>query len=327
MRLALAVLLVILGPARAAQDDVVKKIVPDAEKIKRLAKKIPPAGRDKIEKALGEKLADADLAPALWECYSTVPRVSSMEKTRCLVTTVTVKAPRGLVRVGVAVATLEKTVHVVKILENQDDKALEARFFLAQFDGLEYSDSLYSPGSALADGLKKAQGADEAAKEHDAVIRMNLGMRAMGPSWERMMDRIDKRDKAAADEVAIMDRALDEALKLLPNAKFFKATKQDKFKGFATGGRSDLAELKKLLDAGKFDDAYRRAGQVDADRCAKCHASYRNEFRTEREKRGLGNGFFSTKLEVAVPDPKLEPSFQAVATAVRKAILLATEAK
>ena len=325
MRLALVVAALIVGAS--PQDDIVKKIVPDADKVKKLAKKVPPAGRDKVEKALGEKLADADLAPALWECYCTVPRVSSMEKTRCVVTAVTVKAPRGMVRVGVAVATMDKTVHVVKILDNQDEKGLESRFFLAQFDGFEYSDNLYSAPAVLADGLKKAQGSDEVAKEHDAVIRMNLLMHAMGPSWERMMERIDKRDKAAAAEVEWMDKAFDDSLKLLPAARFFKPTKQDKFKALAAGSKGDLGELKKMIDAGKFEDAFRRAGQLDTERCAKCHASYRMEFRGEREKRSLGNGYFSTKLEVASPDPKLEASYQAVASAVRKAILLATEAK
>ena len=303
MRLALAVAVLFLGTP--SQDDVVKKIVPDAEKVKKLVKKVPPAGRDRIEKALGEKLADADLAPALWECYSTVPRVSSMEKTRCVVTSVTVRTARGIVRVGVAVAPVEKTVHVVKVLENADDKALESRLFLAQFDGFEYSEALYGTPASFAEGLKKAQGSDDASKETNAILRMNSIMRAMGPSWDRMMQRIDKRDKTAAAEAEWMDKAFDDTLKLLPAAKFFKATKQDKFKAFASGSRSDLGELKKLLDAGKFEDAFRKAGSLDGDRCAKCHASYRNEFRTEREKRGLGNGYFFNRLTVGPSHPQV----------------------
>jgi hypothetical protein len=178
-----------------------------------------------------------------------------------------------------------------------------------------------------AENLKKAQGADDGAKETDALVRINSTMRGMGPAWQRMMERIDKKEKAAADEAALLDRDLEETLKLLPAAKFFKASKADKFKGFASGGRTDLGDVKKLLDAGKFEDAFRRAGQIDSDRCAKCHASYRNEFGSEREKRGLGDGYFSTKLEVGMPDPKLEASYQAAANGIRKAILLATEAK
>src|SRR4029077_7770402 len=99
-RLAIAVVLLLSGGA--AQDDVVKKIVSDADKIKELTRKISKESRDKIEKALCEKLADAALAPPLWECMSTVPAVSSMSKTKCLVTVVTVKGARGPVRSGVS---------------------------------------------------------------------------------------------------------------------------------------------------------------------------------------------------------------------------------
>src|SRR5215831_18330770 len=91
--------------------------------------------RDKIEKALGEKLLDTDLVPPLWECMSTVPAVSSMSKTKCLVTIVTVKGAKGPIRVGIAAATVESTLHVVKILDNADDRALESKLFLGQFEG------------------------------------------------------------------------------------------------------------------------------------------------------------------------------------------------
>jgi hypothetical protein len=326
MRIAFVVAALSLGAV--AQDDIVRKVVPDADKVKKLVKKISPPSRDKIEKALGEKLDPPDLTPALWECYAIVPKISTSEKTRCVVTSVTVKGPKGTVRVGVAVATLDKTIHLVKVLDNQDERALETRGFLSQFDGFVYTgESLYAPPVTLTENLKKAQGGDDGAKETDALVRINSTMRAMGPSWQRMMDRIDKKDKAAAEEADLLDKHLEETLKLLPAAKFFKASKADKFKGFASGGRTDLGDLKKLLEAGKFEDGFRRAGQIDSDRCAKCHASYRNEFGTEREKRGLGDGYFSTKLEVGMPDPKLEASYQAAASGIRKAILLATEAK
>jgi hypothetical protein len=324
MRIALVVAVLFAG----LQDDVVKKIVPDAEKIKKLAKKIPPAAKDKIEKALGEKLDPADLAPALWECAAIVPHFSTSEKTRCVVTVVTVKAPKGAVRVGVAVAVGEKMIHLVRILDNQDDKALESKLFLSQFDGFDYvPEAINGAPSALVDALKKGEGADDAAKEQAAVVRVNLLMRAMGPSWGRLLEQVDKKDKAAVAEIDGMDKAFDETLKLLPAEKFFKASKQDKFKGFATGARTDLASLKKLVEAGKFEDAFRLTGEIDKNHCARCHASYRIEFRGEREKRNLGNGYFSTKLEVGMPDPKLEASYQAVANGIRKAILLATEAK
>src|SRR5579864_3688328 len=158
MKAALAALLLLAG---VPQDDVVRKIVSDADKIKKLPKKISKESRDKIEKALGEKLADSELAPPLWECMSTVPAVSSMTKTKVLVTVVPVKGPKGLIRVGVAVATVESTLHVVRLLENGDDRSLEAKLFLGQFEGLEYSPNVWNTPDALQSAIKKATGADD----------------------------------------------------------------------------------------------------------------------------------------------------------------------
>lgn len=326
MRVVLAVFLLLAGGA--AQDDLVRKIVSDADKIKKLNRKLSKESRDKIEKALGEKLLDADLAPPLWECMSTVPAVSSMSKTKCLVTIVTVKGAKGPIRIGVAAATVETTLHTVKILENADDKAVESKLFLAQFEGFEYTTNVWNPPDTLAGAMKKAAGgADDASKEIDTLLKVNGHMRAVGPMWDRLLAGIEKKDKAAADEIAAMDRAFDESIKVVTGSKFLTATKQDKFKMAAAGARSDLADLKNLISSAKFDDAFKKTGEIDSARCAKCHGAYRRTFRDGRLAKDLGNGYFSTKLEVAIPDSKSEISYQAVSTGIRKAILLATEAK
>jgi len=325
MRLAIAVAVLLAGGL--PQDDLVKKIVSDADKIKKLTRKISKESRDKIEKALGEKLQDADLAPPLWECMSTVPAVSSMSKTKCLVTIVTVKGAKGPIRIGVAAATVETTLHTVKILENGDDRALESKLFLSQFEGFEYTPNIWNSPDTLSGTMKKAAGADDAAKELDALLKVNGYMRSVGPMWDRMLAAIDRKDKSAADEIGAMDRAFDESIKVVSASKFLTATKQDKFKASAAGARTDLGELKNLIGAMKFDEAFKKTGEIDSARCARCHGAYRRTFRDGRLEKNLGNGYFSTKLEVAVPEPKSEVSYQAVATAIRKAILLATEAK
>lgn len=321
-----AFVVVLLLAAAEPQDDVVKKIVSDADKVKKLARKISKESRDKIEKALGEKLADADLAPPLWECMSTVPAVSSMAKTKVLVTLVTVKGPKGPIKIGVAAATVESTLHVVRILENGDDKGLETKIFLSQFEGLEYTPNVWNAPSALADAIKKAAGTDDAGRELDTLLKVNGTMRAVGPMWERLLAGVEKKDKAAADEISAMDKAFDESIKAASGSKFLSPARQDKFKTAAAGTRSDLADLKKLIEAMKFDEAFKKTGQIDSN-CAKCHGPLRGFFREGRTGHNIGNGYFSTKLEVAVPDARLEASYQAVSTGVRKAILLATEAK
>jgi hypothetical protein len=324
MKAAIAVLLLLAG---VPQDDVVKKIVSDGEKIKKLPKKISKDSRDKIEKALGEKLADAELAPQLWECMSTVPAVSSMAKTKVLVTVVTVKGPKGQIKVGVAAATVESTLHVVRLLENGDDRSLEAKLFLGQFEGLEYSPNVWNSPDTLAGAIRKAAGADDAAKELETLLKVNGTMRIVGPMWERLLAGIEKKDKAAGDEIAGIDKAFEESIKAATGSKFLSPARQDKFKTAASGTRADLADLKKLIDGLKFDDAFKKTGQIDSGCCGKCHGPLRGLFRDGRTSHNIGNGYFSTKLEVAIPDPKLEASYQAVAAGVRKAILIATEAK
>lgn len=325
MRLVIAVLLLLAGAA--PQDDIVKKIVSDADKIKKLNRKVSKESRDKIEKALGEKLNEADLFPALWECMSTVPAVSSMSKTKCLVTWVTVKGPKGPVKVGVAAATVETTLHTVKILENADDRGIESKLFLSQFDGFEYTPNIWNAPDMLNGILKKSTGPDDSGKDLGTLLKVNSGMRSLGTKWDRMLQAIEKKDKSAADDIGAMDQAFDEAIKVVQESKFLSASKQDKFKAAAAGARTDLAELKGLIGAMKFDQAFKKTGEIDSLRCAKCHGAYRRTFRDGRLAANLGNGYFSTKLEVAMPDPKLEASFQAVAGAIHKAILIATEAK
>ena len=180
MRIVLALLLPALSGV--PQDDVVKKIVSDADKVKRTAKKLSPAAKDKVEKALGEKLDAADLAATIWECYATVPQVSSMDKTAVRVLVVTAKGPKGPIKVGVSVASLESTIHAVKILENADDKAVESKLFLSQFQGFEYSPNVFNGPDVLQAAIAKSAG----DKELDAAIRMSAVMRAVGPVYERM---------------------------------------------------------------------------------------------------------------------------------------------
>ena len=327
MRAAFAVVVLLLLPAAAPQDDVVKRIVSDADKIKKLPRRISKESRDKIEKALGEKLGDAALAPPLWEGQSTGPAVSSMNKTKVLVTMVTVKGPKGPIRIGVATAVVESTLHVVRLLENGDDKALESKLFLGQFEGREYAPGLWGAPDALAGAARKAAGTDDAAKELDTLLKVNSTMRAVGPMWERLLAGIEKKDRAAADEIAAMDKAFDESVKASSGSKFLSPARLEKFKASAAATRTELADLKKLIDGMKFDEAFKKTGQIDSACCGKCHGSVRGFFREGRGTHNIGNGYFSTKLEVAVPDAKLEASCQAVATGVRKAILLAHEAK
>ncbi len=312
-------LLLLLAP----QEDLVKRVVPDAEKVKKTAKKLAPAAKEKVEKALGEKLEAADLAAPIWEAYASLPQVSSSEKTLIRILAVSVKGPQGPIKVGVAVAVPEATLHRVVVLESGGEKAVEARAFLSQFEGFEYGPDLYAGPEVLAAALKKAAPGSELA----VLTRTIAMMRTSGPVYERMHEKLGKKDKTAVEDAAALDRMLDASLKLLPGAGFLQATQQEKFRGFAALGRTLLRDIQSLAGAGKFDEAYKKAGELDGQSCARCHGAYRRSFRAAREKNQVGNGHFSVQLDLAAPDPAAEASFAAAAKAVRKAVLIAAEAR
>ena len=73
MRVALAAL-ILLGAA--PQDDVVKKIVPDADKIKKVAKKLPPAGQAKVEKMPNDVVRVTMTSQTAFDTNSTVIKPS-----------------------------------------------------------------------------------------------------------------------------------------------------------------------------------------------------------------------------------------------------------
>ena len=311
----------LLGGAEAPQESLVKKVIPDAERIRKVSKRLDRDAQKKIERILGQKLTRGDAAPVVYQCWATVPSVSTAEKTRCRVVITSVNGPRGPIKLAVAVAIDDDVVHSVKILENKDDKALESPVFLKQFEGLEYAGSIENEASMLADALKEAK----ADKELAAILATNNAMRSMGPAWARMTDKIEKKDKSAAAEIDAMLKGLDAALKALPDLTVIRGSSRDRYKGYARDARTGLAKMKGLISGGKFTEAYRESGEVDSRGCATCHGSYRRRFRYGREGRDLGNGYFSTKVDVQVPKKNLEAAYQAVATGIRKAVLIASE--
>src|SRR5262245_14818067 len=91
------------------QEAEIKKLLPDAEGIKKSARKVGKEAKEKIEKALGTKIEDKDL-PQIWEARATVPAANPNEKTRVFFTMLTCKGPKGEMKIAVAVAPEERIV-------------------------------------------------------------------------------------------------------------------------------------------------------------------------------------------------------------------------
>ena len=215
----LAAALLLCG-AESPQESLVKKVLPDAERVKRVSGRIGRDAQKKIEGILGTKLNRADLAPVVYQCWGTVPSVTQSEKTRCRVVFTSVKGAKGTIKLGVAVAIDDDRIHAVKVMDNKDDPAIGSAEFLKQFDGFEYIASIENEVSKL-DGAINAAGSDKGVA---AILRTNDTMRAMGPAWVRMEEKIEKKDKSAAAEIDAMVVGLKESLKVLPHLSMLRGS-------------------------------------------------------------------------------------------------------
>lgn len=309
----------------ASQESAVKKLLPKAERIKKLTLKLDKEAKERVETTLGAKLAPGDASAQVYQCRAIVPMVSPIEHTIVRVVFLTVKGPKGAIKLGVAVAHNDDVLGKVAVLSDGGEKALGEKAFLKQFEGMHYSEHIEEPASTLEESLKKAKSGGD--KELAMLVRMNEVMRLSGPAWDRLNAKVEKKDKGLAADADAVAKLMKESVDLVSAASFMPGSSQDRFKEYAESAIRDLGKVKAAAAAGKWDEAYKDLGEADQQGCARCHGSYTLRFQEARLENGMGNGFFSTKLDVQVPEPKLESSYQAVATGIRKAILLAFEAR
>ncbi len=306
------------------QDSEIKKLLPDAEGIKKSAKKLSKEAREKVEKALGAKLEDREI-PLIYEARATIPQVGS-EKVRVLYASVAAKGAKGDLRVGVAIAVEDGRVGKVQILDNKDDKAVEARPFLDQFEGFEWTDTLLKPPSALEEAKKKAKDAKDAdGRELAMFFALAEKMHPIQADYDAINAGIDKQADGLVEAAQRMQAGFGEVEKLTPGMSGFLAAGQiGRFNTQLKASQKDVGLVFEKLKAKDWAGAGKAMHEL-GDKCNLCHTS-RDKFQRRRVDRGIGNGFFQVGFEIQTP-PGPRESFQAVATAVRKAVLIATEAK
>jgi hypothetical protein len=139
-----------------------------------------------------------------------------------------------------------------------------------------------------------------------------------------MVKKLDKADKTAskhAEEVAKIYDALGRKVGDLA----FLSDRQRKTLS------EDMAKAAKATrDVGpKLDgsDAAKKAVAEIDNLCTKCHAPMRTRFIDQREKDGVGNGWLSSEVDLTLPADGSKELYDAMAKAIRKAILQIRDAK
>jgi len=317
---------VLAGFASAPQDEF-KKMFPDIEGVKRSARKLSKEGRETVEKAIERKLDDKEAAPVIWEGRASVPEANPSEKVRILYTTVTAKGPKGEIKLGVAVDPDDRIVAGVKILENKDDAAIASEAFMGQFEGFHYTANVGNPASALDDARKQGtERRDDKAKQLDGLFKLMAIMHPVGEAWENLQRHLDKESKDAATDADQVAKLFGEAEKVLPDLGFLKASQVESFRRRLKESTRELGTLAGHARAGKMVEARRSADEVLKMSCSQCHAGTQRTFREKRLEFGIGNGYFAVGHDLHAPaEPK--ESFAAAAAAIRKAVLILSEAR
>ena len=324
MRLvALAVLILGLGAAPGGDPaDDVKKVLSDAEKVKRTRFRLSKESKAKIEKALGEGIGKI---PTMYECRASVPLLG-MEKSKVYVVFLDVQGPKGKIRIGVAAVPYEKLIAKVAVLSNnKDDKIIESEGFLIQFEDYEYGEAIYNPYATLEAARKKAAGGKD--KTLSMLITCNEEMRKVQRMWDQILDKIDAKDKTAAkdlDSIAGLAKGVDKITKKI---SFYRDTQQQRYDKWMKQMIRDFGKVKGEVNKKDFISARKDAVELYKSYCSRCHASSQRTFSREREKRDIGNGYFDPKLDVYNPDEKHDKLIRAVLKEVRRAVLIMAEVK
>lgn len=321
------ILSLVAAAASPPRQDELKKMFPDIEGVKKSPRKLSKEARERIEKAIEGKLDDRDANAILWEAKATVVDGNPGEKSRLLYMILTAKGPKGEVKLGVAIAPEDRVVAGVRVLENRDDPAVASDEFLVQFEGFHYSANLANPSSMLVDARKQAaERKDEKARQLDGIFKLHAIMHPVEAAWQSLQRHLDKDSKEAAADAERIINLFGETEKLLPDFTFLKQSSSDSFRRRLKESVKGLGTLAQHAKAGKMVEARRSADEVLKMSCTLCHAGNARIFREKRLELGIGNGYFAVGLDVKVAEGPRE-SFQAVAAAIRKAVLILTEVR
>ena len=311
----------------APQESDIKKLFPDAEAVKKSAKKLSAESREKIEKAIEGKLDDKEATGAIWEFRALVREAHPTEKVRVQYTTVTAKGPKGDIRLGVAVAPEDRVIAGVLVIENKDDAGVAGSAFLEQFTRFSYTPSLAAPASTLAQlKAKAAERKDADSKQMDSIFRLHVIMHPVGTSWASLKSRLDKDDAKAAEDLDKLVSSFAESKKVAGDFAFLKGSSLTRFQSRLDEGAAGFRGLSSQVKAGKFRDALSSYGELEKSSCSACHAGTQRAFRERRNALGIGNGFVSVGFDVSAPSGPAA-SFEAAAAAIRRAALILSEAK
>jgi hypothetical protein len=276
---------------------------------------------DRARKALGGEV------PAEVEAWTATGRhaMSSRESSDWTAVVLKIDTPHGPAELAVSALLAEQMVGRVRLAGLPAGKTPSE--FLRRFGGFEYATaSLAEPAATLEAAQKKAA----EAKDADAtVLRALLAIRSamchLTPNSSVVVDRIQKKERKAAEAEAIQ-KIFEEMAKAADGLSFLKDESRRRLRdlsGVNAGQARTLAAALRAGDWKRADDAHRAI----AVGCAACHGTYPRLLRPERARLGIGDGYFKVGFDL-VPEPGADAkTLDAIAVGVRRAMVLLSHSR
>lgn len=304
----------LIPAALAFQQDAVTRTLPGSEGVKKSSRRLSAEGRAEAEKALGAKLSDADAAEAIWEGTGVIPEAGGNTPVEFLWVAVTVAGPKGKVRIGVARAMHDPIVGAVAVLENADEAAAADAQFLRQFEGMVLSDCLKQSPETLA-AARKAEGLPQ------TLQKLQAAMHDVGAAWGKLEHALEKEDASAAGHAEAVAASLEKARPLVALCDFLSDSQRERFLKQLDKSKEQADSALASAKAARWAEASRNAHEW-GETCSTCHSGMRRRFRQQRADLGLGNGNFALDLDVTATSPDQRELQQAVASGIRRALLI-----
>lgn len=308
----------------------VKKAVP-------VKKKLGPEAKAKVETALGEPLESADVEPYLYEVDGlTNPDTGEGMKVRACLTVA--KGPSGPIRLGLALDP-RGAIFAARCFEHAEKVDFPAEEFCQQFVGASVTPSSYRSPKELEATLAKVKQPDADQVPELLRAKVLLGIREQmetnGSRTGDVKERLSKKDARAAEAADALSKSLRLVEALVGKLSPYKPEQTAALAGIAGKTRQAAEDVRDLAKKNDWAGATKAFKDRLQDGCEKCHdwndplsnKKFYDAARWMRGDVGVGDGYWVVGHDCHAASEPSRALSQAVATGLKKALLLLDQTK
>lgn len=316
------------GAAPVKDEDLIKKMIPDAREIVKTDWKLTPERKARVEGAVGQPLSEADLAVAVYRVKADLPVSPFRKNADVLAAIFTVKGPKGEIRFGAGLHHYKdgkyffRILTHLKVFDHQEDKKIESAEFLQQFVGGMFGPGLDAPVANVKKAIDDLKGADQEALK--AAMMVYGGMQQTDALWTTLRGKGARQAKSGAEDAEQLIRVYDRDIKAVPKLNFMNDAERKVMIDQYEACKKELKAVAAAFKEGRLGDRAAFDAMLKSTRaaCDGCHRVVENKFRGFRGKYRIMGQACLIDCDVYAPSGADAAACQALATGVKKAALV-----